>query len=235
MEATPAHADLVYVVRPGDDNEELRYSLRSVAANMPHRKVWIVGHRPQWVTNVESIELKPQEDKFDNIIQSLRAACECDDITETFVAMNDDYFVMKPLGEIPVLHGATLRELHQQFLDWGKNPDAPYLVAMRNTLETLESWGHHDPLSYELHSPLPMNRAKLLDVLDRARHVRPFLPWGAYPAYGEAVGTRGYDAKNEPDLAAQGPYLSTYDGSFKREPIGEIVRAAFPNKCEYEL
>lgn len=27
--------DVIYPVRPGDDNEELRYSLRSLAANFP--------------------------------------------------------------------------------------------------------------------------------------------------------------------------------------------------------
>ena len=39
--------DIVYVVRPGDENEALRYSLRSLA-NIPHRTVWIAGYRPKW-------------------------------------------------------------------------------------------------------------------------------------------------------------------------------------------
>ena len=47
--------DAVYYVRPGDRNDELRYSLRSLA-NLPHDRVWIVGHTPPWVTGIESIQ-----------------------------------------------------------------------------------------------------------------------------------------------------------------------------------
>lgn len=235
-EATPALADLVYVVRPGDDNEELRFSLRSVAANLKHRKVWVVGHCPQWVTNVETIELDPLPDKYDNIVQSLRAACECDEITDTFIGMNDDYFVMKPVDQALVYHGTTLRELEQWFLERGKAHHSPYLVGIRNTLRLLEQWGHDNPLSYELHAPLPMNRQRLREVLERAADISPFLPWQAYPAYGADKGVRGYDSKNEPELVeAHGlPYLSSYDRSFAREDIGRRVRAAFPKPCKYE-
>ncbi len=45
------HPDVVYVVRPGDKNEELRYSIRSVIANLPHRKVWIAGYKPTWLSD----------------------------------------------------------------------------------------------------------------------------------------------------------------------------------------
>lgn len=226
----------MYVVRPGDSNEELRYSLRSVAANLKHRKVWVVGHCPEWVTNVGVIELEPLRDKYDNIVQSLRAACECDDITEDFIGMHDDYFVTAPTDPLPVYHGSTLREPEQQFLDWGKHPDAPYVVGIRNTRDLLESWGHDDPLAYELHSPLPMNRTAVLDVLNRARGVSPFLPWNAYPAFGTEKGVRGYDAKNEPEQVRTNnlPFRSSWDGSFATGDIGREIRAMFPKPCMYE-
>jgi hypothetical protein len=44
--------DLVYVVREGDRNNELRHSLRSVVANVPHRLVWIAGYKPGWVSDL---------------------------------------------------------------------------------------------------------------------------------------------------------------------------------------
>ncbi|MFF3129757.1 hypothetical protein ACFVRD_48125 [Streptomyces sp. NPDC057908] len=40
--------DIVYVVRPWNQNEQLRYSLRTLA-NLPHRRVWIAGYCPTWV------------------------------------------------------------------------------------------------------------------------------------------------------------------------------------------
>jgi hypothetical protein len=47
--------DVVYVVRPGNRNEELRYSLRSIAAHLPHRRVWLAGFCPSWVRNISFI------------------------------------------------------------------------------------------------------------------------------------------------------------------------------------
>ena len=70
-------SDLVYIVCPGDQNEELRYSLRSVARNLPGRRVWIFGHTPPWVTGVHSVELDPLDDKYENLparVEKLEAA-----------------------------------------------------------------------------------------------------------------------------------------------------------------
>ena len=35
--------DIVYFVKDTPTNEELRISLRSVAKNMPHKRVWVFG------------------------------------------------------------------------------------------------------------------------------------------------------------------------------------------------
>ena len=39
--------DVVYVLKSNIDPEELRYSLRSVEKNFPHRYVWFVGSQPE--------------------------------------------------------------------------------------------------------------------------------------------------------------------------------------------
>ena len=38
--------DIVYILKETLDTDELRYSLRSVEANFPHRFVWFVGGQP---------------------------------------------------------------------------------------------------------------------------------------------------------------------------------------------
>lgn len=236
----PTDPDLVYLVRPGDENEELRFSLRSVARNLPHNKVWIAGHRPAWVTNVESIELDPLPDKYDNQRQSLLAACDTEEVSDPFILMNDDFFVMRPIDRVEVLHGPTVAEHHQSYIDAGKSPDAPHVRAIWSTLEELRRWGYENPLTYELHSPLPMSKSALAGMLRRSV-ARPFLWQTAYAVIAEHVGAKGYDAKNDvvgagsPEaFAALSPYLSTYDGSFKNEHIGAYIRAAFPAPCAYE-
>ncbi len=42
--------DIVYFVKESAQNEELRYSLRSVEKNFPHRNVWFVGGKPKGLT-----------------------------------------------------------------------------------------------------------------------------------------------------------------------------------------
>lgn len=239
----PTEHDLVYVVRPGDRNPELQMSLRSVAANLPHRKVWLCGYRPTWASGVESIELEPLADKFDNQIQSLRAACANDEISEQFILMNDDFFVMRPIDRVPLLHGPTVQELHDQMIAAGKGRDAAWLVAMRSTLAQMQKWGYENPLSYERHSPIPMSRERLGAVLERARG--PFLCQSAYAAMTDEAGTYGPDAKAETQPLTQfeqfeqyveerSPFISTHDVSFVRLPVGRYVRKKFPKPGPYE-
>ena len=38
--------DIVYIIKDDLPTTELKYSLRSVEANFPHRLVWFVGGKP---------------------------------------------------------------------------------------------------------------------------------------------------------------------------------------------
>lgn len=238
----PAAApDLVYVVRPGDDNDELRYSLRSVV-NLSHRKVWIVGHCPGWVRNVERIELEPLEDKFDNQRQSLLAACDDDRITSDFVLMNDDMFVMHPVDRVVPYHLGPLSDYVAEMQSRGWGESNTWFAGVMATLEQLRDWGTLEPRCYEAHVPLPFNRARLGGTIRRATR-RPFL-WGAgYSAImGDSASLRGDNVKVA-DGGAQGllarlvhglPYLSTEDAAFTDGAVGEHIRNTFPDPGPYE-
>ena len=102
--------DIVYVVRAADKNEELRYSLRSLA-NLPHAKVWIAGYCPSWVQGVGVIPVKSRTHGHQHAKASLRAACEHPEVSDEFVYMNDDFFVMQPLDELPVMHRGTVADM----------------------------------------------------------------------------------------------------------------------------
>jgi hypothetical protein len=228
--------DLVYLVRPGDDNEELRYSLRSVARNLPDAKVWIAGHTPAWVTGVNSIELVPLEGKFDNQKQSLRAACEHPDMPDEFVLMNDDFFVMTP--DLPVYHLGPNQEYIFYLLGLGKTFHNGWFRALVASELQLWEWGHKDSLCYESHSPLPFHRDQLLDVIKNVRTDHPFLYMQYYPIAGAGgEGVRGIDAKagaySNP-IDANWCYLSSSDQSFPLSSIGRKVRSTFGEPCKFE-
>lgn len=239
----PAAPDVVYVVRPGDDNEELRWSLRSVAANAPHRNVWIVGTVPTWVRNIKGLPLVPQPDKFANQRQSLHAIAAHPEISDPFVLFNDDMFVMEPIKEWRTWNLDTIEE------HWGGpigNVDADdneWLHAVWHTYKWMGEQGHPNPLYYENHTPLLYDKTKLADVLSRYPAGKPFVVNGTYAITGAGgEGEWGANAK----LAYEGarsliaslslgmPYLSTEDESFRLEVLGEHIRATFPDPGPYE-
>lgn len=234
--------DVVYVVRPGDDNEELRYSLRSVAAHAPHRHVWIVGTVPTWVRGVKALPLVPQPEKFGNQRQSLHAIAARPEISDPFVLFNDDMFVMEPITEWHTWHLDTIEE-HFGGPIGNVLPDHPWMFAVWNTYKWMGTQGHPNPLYYENHTPLLYDKTRLAEVLSTYPHDRPFVVNGTYPITGAGgEGEWGANAK----LAYEGarsliaslnlgmPYLSTEDESFRLEVLGEHIRNTFPKPGPYE-
>ena len=68
--------DVVIPLKESEDNEELRYVLRSIAANLPHRKVFLAGFKPSWVKNVELISVEvPEGLKYSKSLANTKAAC----------------------------------------------------------------------------------------------------------------------------------------------------------------
>lgn len=233
--------DLVYIVRPGDDNEELRYSLRSVV-NLPHDNVWIVGHCPEWVRNTGRLELEPHPVKWDNINQSLAAACADERISDWFVLMADDMFITEPLAGVPVVHvGLLPAVIAEQAADGETREKNSYFGGLVETYVQLVEWGLDAPLCYEAHTPLPFNRRELGSLLERATRY-PIL-WGClYAATSGPVGELGDNSKIS-DLGPGGllhrmirggPCLSTEDDSFELGVVGDYIRNLFPDPGPYE-
>ena len=222
--------DVVYRVRSGDSNEELRFSLRSLV-NFPHRNVWIVGHKPAWVTNVRHIPgNKHGKQKWANGWNNIELACQHGDISDPFILVDDDMFFLKPTTEIPNLHRDKLRD------QIARTPSGSWKTTLQNALTWLESQGINDPDSYELHIPYVVHKAQMLEVLTKARN----WSWPANPQwrtvesnYWRRGGTQGPDVKvrssKMPDVDN---LLSTTDTTFKHAR-SELERL-FPRKCVYE-
>ena len=232
--------DIVYVVRPGDDNEELRYSLRSLA-NLPHRDVWLAGHRPPWVRNVGSVETQPRPEKWANINQSLLAACQCEHISQRVIVFNDDIFVTRRIEEFPTFHLGPLAQHIERLDSRRKAASNSYHRGLLETRQQLHEWGITDPLSYEAHVPMIWDRDELARLIETSTR-RPFLYATAYPASSGPVGEQGINvkvAKHDRDtldakLAAGLPFISSDDESFTHGAIGDYIRGMFPTPGPYE-
>ena len=225
--------DVVYVVRRGHTNEELRHSLRSLA-NLPHRRVWIAGFIPRWVRGVGRIPVAQKRSKYLNSTANLRAALEHPQIADEFLLFNDDFFVMRPLTEMPILHRGPI----QPVIDLYRRIDnGPYVRGMEQTRDLLVELGHPDPLSYELHVPLPVRREAMLEALDLGRRIQVLHKRTLYGNLARLGGTRSPDVK----VASAGavgyqdwPFISTLDWVFDQEPVGSFIRDRFPEPSPYE-
>jgi len=221
--------DIVYVCRAGR-NEELRYSLRSLA-NLPHERVWIAGDPPDWVTNVTVIRVRQGLVKHHNAMSNWRRVLDQRDLPDQFTVMDDDFFVVAPVDEVIATHRGPLLDQAARI-----NKGSNYGQALRRTYDLLVAEGISCPLSFENHMPLVVDKdgyAKAVEAkLDDPRlHERSIY---ANRAGVEAVQSEDCKVYEFTDPLGYGPYASTTDNTFARGLAGKQIRALFPAPCSYE-
>jgi len=226
--------DLVYLCRAGE-NEELRYSLRSVFQNMPHDKIWVVGNKPRWF-NGNFIPVKDSNNKFDNIKNCTKAAAESLEISDNFVLMNDDFFLLKKIDHLPNYHGGFLKNKVEEYEAF--NSKSYYTKLLRNTLNLLNNLGYENPIDYDIHLPMIMNKESLKTIMHYRYSVRS-LYGNIFNISGETVkDVKVYDkgtlaARSHDYLNSDFPFVSTTDSSFNRL-YRDILKDMFPNPSIYE-
>lgn len=218
--------DYVYYCRDGK-NEELRYSIRSLYKNLPDVNVWVVGGKPDWyIGNYINIDI--DQPKFENVRKQFKAIATCPDINENFVLMNDDFFILKPLDEIPVMHGGLLSDKVKSHFQ--KAGVGIYTDQLKSTYNSILNLGIREPLNYEIHVPMPMTKTGLLEALDNDGLVRSV--YGNLNNVGgeyindEDVIKRGWRARG-----FQGTFLSTLDNSFSQVRdvlVGQMLQERSP-------
>ncbi len=225
----------VYICKDGE-NEELRYSIRSVLKNTKDAVIWVVGGKPNWYIG-NYIKVIQDQNKYQNALNNLRTACLSDQIPENFILMNDDFYIIKQLDEIKTYHNGLLADKLTTYQDLDHH--SSYTARLFKTYRELQKSRIQDPLSYELHVPMPMEKSKLINVLGEKYTILWRSAYGnRYKVGGEEIRDvkiykRGpllpisYN-KEEYDL----PYLSNADNSF--DLIKDFIIANFPDKSIYE-
>ncbi|MEW2066639.1 hypothetical protein [Streptomyces sp. NPDC007346] len=227
--------DIVIPVREGDRNPELRYALRAIAANVPHRQVWIAGHIPPWVVGVGHIPTRQTATKYENSRANWKAAVDHDGVADDFLIFNDDFFAMRKVQRVPPMHRGLLADVEQHFLR--RVRAGRYLMGMRQTAGLLADLGIERPLSYELHMPMLLNKARYLEVWEIANRVRYPHSRTLYGNYWQIGGSRVAD----PKVLTRGSayprglsWLSTMPDSFEHGQVGAYIRSQFPAASPYE-
>lgn len=229
--------DIVYCLKPCLNNEEFRYSLRSLQ-NIPHKSVWVYGSCPNWV-NFNNVHFVPVAQnaatKWLNTKTMLQQISRNPLITKNFIWFNDDFFVLKPISTLDYWHYGTLDERAERTKAGTKDHNMSRYGQRLQQLSAVLTSEKYDTANYELHVPIIFNRHRLGSVL--ARHPQVELCRSLYCNVYKVGGRKRRDVKIE-DLTHKIPdenvFCSTSDASFRSGKIGIQVREMFPQKCEYE-
>jgi hypothetical protein len=227
--------DLVYICKDGD-NEELRYSIRSAIKNLPHDKVWVVGGKPDWYTG-NYIEVSQSKAKYTNAKNNLKAICSSEDISESFILMNDDFYIINKVKSVPYMYSGTLDDkIKQRENIFNGNT---YMILLKQTLGSLRIKKKTIALDYELHVPMVMEKKKLAKVLKlsglwRSVYGNVFDVGGIKMKDVKVYEKKSKFYKNSYDINnLKYDYLSSNDDSF--EMIKSLIlEKRFPHKTVYE-
>ena len=225
--------DIVYILREDIDPYELRYSLRSVAENFPHRKVFFVCGQPAgFIPDGRIAHKQTGETKWEKARSSLYKVLGCDDITDDFYLFNDDFFVMKPFkGEFINYAGGTLEHrIRELMASCGHSGYCKQLEKTRNEL----LFDGFDAISFCVHLPMLINKQKCAEVLSSLSSPMFRSQYGnrAQIPYIYHEDVKVYDNATRPDEEAD--FLSTTEVSFRDGKVGEFIRARFTEPSRFE-
>lgn len=205
--------DVVYVLGRGSrwEDNELRYSLRSIEKHLKDfGKVWIVGEKPAWVTNVNHI---PATDPYrvpdTNILYKLKIACNNAEISDTFLFMNDDHFLLHNFNTetFPFYYSGTLEQYTR------KRGQDSYGRRCVNSMKWLKMKGYNT-LYFDTHYPIRYQKKAFLEIFKDVEIDRGF----------------GYVIKSIYANAMNFEDQEIMDCKFSSPPsIGQICFSTYPN------
>ena len=161
--------DVVYVLGKGSrwHNNEIRYSLRSIQKNLiGYRNVFIVGENPGFTTNITHI---PHPDELGpgnadgNIIRKVLRACKRQRLSDTFLFINDDHFIIKPthVKDIPPLHKGDMTTFSEGYFKQGL-----WRKRLKRTRDHLVAAGL-TAFHFDAHTPILFNKHLFPDAVSR--------------------------------------------------------------------
>jgi hypothetical protein len=227
--------DFVYICKFGE-NEELRYSIRSVINSFPNAKIWLVGGKPDWYSG-NHIHVDQRHHKYANAINNLHALCNAEEISNKFVLMNDDFFIMKKIDSIGQFYNGLLSEKIDNYTKI--TGSSMYIRKLILTNTRLIEQGIPSPYDYELHVPMIMEKDKLLPIIKKY----PNCLWRSM--YGNIYGIGGTqmdDVKvytnprhlaRSKEIIDNSVFMSTEDQAFSLV-LDKILSKLFTNKSSYE-
>lgn len=126
---------------------ELSRSIMFANLNIEHRLIFVIGDDPKMGSGVVHIGYVDKSDPNTNIIHKALAACDNPMISDPFLLMSDDHFVLKPVAEWPFAQRGNM-----------KVSRGPYGKILANTIAECQKRGL-PILNYDCHRPMLIHKA----------------------------------------------------------------------------
>lgn len=225
--------DIVYILKDDIATEELRYSLRSIEKNFPHRFVWFVGGQPQGLKPDRLVRhTQDGANKWLKIKSSMLEVVKHEELSDEFFLFNDDFFVTKPFEKEFV--NFTDRTLSDRIEDFRReNPHLNrYAISLVQTEEELKAQGY-ETLNFEVHIPMLFEKNKVEAALCSCfyQQMRSF--------YGNMIGCKVIDRRDVKvnslnDIPYGMDFVSTNDVTFTYGNVGQYIRNLFKEPSRFE-
>lgn len=149
--------DVVYLLKKQSDYSELYYSLRSIA-HVPHDQVFIVWPLvPKFVKNVIHISCTDKNlYRTQNTYYKVLQACNDERVSAQFILMNDDFYITRPIDEVPYLYKWTIAT-HLKARNHSRLRTMPLTKIIENTFSPEDK-------DYEIHAPIVLDKKKFIDL-----------------------------------------------------------------------
>ncbi|OBG32412.1 hypothetical protein A5671_07720 [Mycolicibacter heraklionensis] len=196
-------------------------------------EVCIVGYCPSWCNPDLFIPGNRCDTGHANVYDNIRIASQHPDVADNICVMNDDFFVTEPVETVETFYRCALAD----HLDIPRVKRGSWWKDSLVTTQTcLQAHGIAAPLSYELHVPLPVEKAAMAETLQLFQHVTPANPPQWRSLYGNMHNIGGQqrdDVKAYQAGKLNQPYHSTEPRSFPA--YRDQLAAMFPAPSRYEL
>lgn len=226
--------DVVYIYKrnPGKETE-LKYSLRSVEKNLPMAKrVFFVGDRPEIAKRGKVGYLHcpgSDKNKYLNAFDKIMRAAESPHISDDFILMNDDFYILKPYKTLPYYYKTDLLSWYAKY----QFRKVRYFSKIKATFNMVGN-----AKVFEVHFPFVFNKAKLLGLSASYSLPANVMLRTLYGAEYGVTGhkTRDYKALNENEvkLFSKKPFMSSSDEVAKSRVFVETMEKLFPYKSKWE-
>lgn len=216
--------DFIYICRDGE-NEELRYSIRSVLYFYPDASIHIFGGKPKWYNGKYTL-VESTGTKFDNINECYRQICNSN--IDTFILMNDDFYIINKPHKFIHYYDGTLEDKIQNHT--GRYGLSKYSRVLSDANKKLKKMGIEEPLNYDIHTPMLFETEKLKNIIDLSDAPRSMYG-NIYNVGGEKIkDVKIY--KHTDNLETNKYFLSSEDNSFNK--ILELLKTKFKNPAYCE-